>query len=218
MDSVISASTLVAAFFFLRKGISLEAWLGAVISLVIVKAGLEMLSDTLSKLLGERAQPELIVAIKGTVLEVPGVEGVYDLILHNYGPDTFNGSLHVAVKDTLRANEVDKLIREISHRVYEKHQVILTAVSIYAINTSHDAAAVMQEEISKRVLAVPHVLQIHGFYVDEERKTIRLDVVISFDAKSRREVYEKVVKTVSEYDPSYQALVAVDTDFSETLQ
>ena len=62
LDSVISASTLVAAAVFLIAGISLEAWLGAVISLVIVKSGIEMLKDTVSRLLGERNDPTLRTA------------------------------------------------------------------------------------------------------------------------------------------------------------
>ena len=54
MDSVISASTLVAAVIFLLTGISLEAWLGVIISAVIIKAGIDMLRETLSELLGDR--------------------------------------------------------------------------------------------------------------------------------------------------------------------
>ncbi|MCR5655131.1 MAG: cation diffusion facilitator family transporter [Lachnospiraceae bacterium] len=218
LDSVISASTLIAAFIFLWKGISLEAWLGAVISCIIIKAGLEMLSETLSKLLGERASAELILAIKDTVRSLPEVQGVYDLVLHNYGPDTFTGSLHIAVADTFGAQEIDRLIREVSTLVYEKHGIALTAVSIYSVNTSHDKAASMQEEISRRVLAIDHVLQMHGFYVDEKRKRIRFDVVISFDAKSRQAVCDQVVKEVSDCYPDYVPVVVIDTDFSETLK
>ncbi|MBP0966117.1 MAG: cation transporter, partial [Oscillospiraceae bacterium] len=63
LDSVISASTLVAAIIFMLCGLSLEAWLGAVISLVIIKSGFEMLKDTISQLLGERNDPDLAKSI-----------------------------------------------------------------------------------------------------------------------------------------------------------
>ena len=95
LDSVISASTLVAAIIFMVTGLSLEAWLGAVISLVIIKSGIEMLKDTMSRILGERSDPELAASIKNTVTEFDGVQGAYDLVLNNYGPDAWNGSIHI---------------------------------------------------------------------------------------------------------------------------
>ena len=67
LDSVISASTLAAAGIFLVFHVSLEAWLGAVISLVIIKSGVEMLRDTISQILGEQNDPELARSIKQTV-------------------------------------------------------------------------------------------------------------------------------------------------------
>ncbi|MBQ4240571.1 MAG: cation transporter, partial [Oscillospiraceae bacterium] len=86
LDSVISASTLVAAGIFLLSGVSLEAWLGAVISAVIIKSGVEMLRDTISQILGEKNDPELTASIKRTVSSFPQVHGAYDLVLNNYGP------------------------------------------------------------------------------------------------------------------------------------
>ena len=83
LDSIISASTLVAAVVFLLFHVSLEAWLGAIIALVIIKSGLEMLRDTLSKLLGEGADAELAREMRKTILQQPEVSGVYDLIMHN---------------------------------------------------------------------------------------------------------------------------------------
>ena len=100
LDSVISASTLVAAGIFLIFHISLEAWLGAIISLVIIKSGIEMLRDTVSQILGERNDVELARSIYATVKSFPDVQGAYDLVLNNYGPDTWNGSVHIEVPDT----------------------------------------------------------------------------------------------------------------------
>jgi hypothetical protein len=103
LDSVISASTLVAAAIYLIFHISLEAWLGALIALVIIRSGVGMLRETLSRILGERADAELARNIKATVVSHPEISGAYDLVLHNYGPDTYNGSVHIEVPDTLSA-------------------------------------------------------------------------------------------------------------------
>ena len=216
LDSIISASTLVAAGIFLWKGISLEAWLGAVISLIIIKSGVEMLRETLSKVLGERADAELAQEIKKTVLSFPEVNGAYDLVLNNYGPDTFNGSVHIEIPDTYTADQIDELLRTISVTVYEKHNVILTAIGVYSQNTTDEGRLQMQQAVYKEVLAVEHVLQVHAFYVNEAKKTLRFDVVVSFDAKDRAAVYQQICEKVQAMYPDYTLQIALDTDFSES--
>jgi len=215
LDSVISASTLVAAAVYLIFHISLEAWLGALIALVIVKSGVEMLRDTLSQLLGERADAELARNIKATVTGYPEISGAYDLVLHNYGPDSYNGSVHIEVPDTLSADDLDKLIRKVTVDVYQKHNVILTAIGVYSVNTKNPEAVAAREKVTGIVISHQHVLQIHGFYFDQAEKTIRFDIVVSFNAPDRRQVYREVCESVQKAYPDYTLQVAMDTDFSE---
>ena len=215
MDSVISASTLAAAAVYLLFHVSLEAWLGAVIALVIIKSGFEMLGDTLSKILGERADASLAREIKETINSYPEISGAYDLVMHNYGPDSYNGSVHIEVPDTLSADELDKLIRKVTVDVYQKHDVILTAIGVYSFNTKDADAADAREKVSEIVSSVPHVLQMHGFYLDKTEKTMRFDIVVSFDAPDRRKVYREVCDKVQKEYPEYGLQVAMDTDFSE---
>ena len=215
LDSVISASTLVAAIIFMLSGLSLEAWLGAVISLVIIKSGLEMLRDTISQILGERNDPDLAKSIKQTVTGFDGVQGAYDLVLNNYGPDAWNGSIHIEVPDTYSADKIDQLIREIQVEVYSKHQVILTAIGVYSINTKDDEAKAVEKNVREIVFSHEHILQMHGFYLTKETKTIRFDVVISFDAPNRKETYNRILADVKKAYPDYQLQIALDTDFSE---
>ena len=215
MDSVISASTLIAAIIFETTGLSLEAWLGAIISVIIIKSGIDMLRETISKILGERIDRELALAIKETVTSFPDVEGAYDLVLNNYGPDAFNGSVHIEVPDTYTAYDLDELLRQITIEVLKKHNVILTAIGVYSINNKNDFAAKARDEISKLIMEDEYILQMHGFYLNEEKKTIRFDVVVSFDAPDRRAVYEEVLKKVKSLYPDYDLQVALDTDFSD---
>ena len=215
LDAIISASTLVAAGIFLIFHVSLEAWLGAVISIVIIKSGVGMLKDTISKILGEKNDPELARNIKQTVVSFPEVQGAYDLVLHNYGPDTWNGSIHIEVPDTCTANELDQLIRSIQMAVYQQHQVILTAIGVYSVNTKDPETIEVREKVREIVFAHPHVIQMHGFYLIKEEKSIRFDIVVSFDAKDRRAVYTDVVNDVQKAFPDYTLQVAMDTDFAE---
>lgn len=215
LDSVISASTLVAAAIFLIFDISLEAWLGAIISLVIIKSGFEMIKETVSQILGERNDADLAKSIKETVTGFPDVQGAYDLVLNNYGPDTWNGSIHIEVSDTYSADRLDQLIRSIQVKVYEEHHVILTAIGVYSVNTKDAEIIEAYKKVKDLVLSHEYVRQIHGFYMDKEKKTLRFDIVVSFDAEDRRAVYGKVIEAVGKEYPGYELQVAMDTDFSE---
>ncbi len=218
LDAVISASTLAAAGVYLLFHISLEAWLGAIIAAVIIKSGIGMLAETLSKILGERADAQLARDIKATINSYPEVSGAYDLVLHNYGPDAYNGSVHIEVPDTLSADALDKLLRRIAVDVNKQHNVILTAIGVYSYNTQDPEAADAREKVSQIVAATPYVLQMHGFYLDKAEKTLRFDIVVSFDAKDRRQVYREVTESVQKLYPDYTLQVAMDTDFSEETE
>lgn len=215
LDSIISASTLVAAGIFLFFHVSLEAWLGAVISIAIIKSGVEMLRDTISRILGEQNDPELARSIKRTVAGFPGVEGAYDLVLNNYGPDAWNGSIHIEVPDTCSADQLDLLIRSIQMEVFQKHHVILTAIGVYSVNTRDEQVIEMRNRVLELVFSHEYVRQMHGFYVIPEEKSMRFDLVISFDAPDRRLVWAEVVSDVGKAFPEYELQVAMDTDFAE---
>ncbi|MDO4634087.1 MAG: cation diffusion facilitator family transporter [Eubacteriales bacterium] len=216
LDSVISASTLLAAGIYLFSGISLESWLGAVISVIIIKSGAEMLFETISRILGERVDADLAKEIKKTVLEFQDVQGVYDLVLADFGPNEYRGSLHIEVPDTYTADELDELIRSIQMTVYGKHHILLTAIGVYSINTKDAHAVEVRETLRKMVMSHPHIRQMHGFYLNEKKKSIRFDVIVSFDAEDRTAVYRHIIKEAEELYPDYTFNVALDTDFMES--
>ncbi len=215
LDAVISTSTLIAALIYIFFSISLEAWLGAIIALIIIKTGVSMLKETISKILGESIDYELAQDIKKTIAEFDEVKGAYDLVIHNYGPDSYNGSVHIEVCDTLTAAELDRLIRKISNKIYEKYNIIMTAVGVYSINTKDKDAIKVQKDIEGIVGKVEYVKGMHGFYIDKEEAAIRFDVVISFSADDRVRVFEEVKEAVQKKYPDYNLELALDSDFSE---
>ena len=215
MDSVISASTLAAAAIYLTTNVSLEAWLGAVISAVIIKSGIDMLRETLSEILGAEVSADLARKIKADVCSFPEVRGAYDLVLNNYGPDVYNGSIHVEVCDTLNADEIDNLTRAISAKVYQKEGVLLTAISVYSYNTKDPEVTQMRDKLIRILKENPNVLQVHGFYVEKEKKAMRFDMVVSFNEKDRGKLYQDMLRKAREAFPDYHVTAAMDTDFSE---
>ncbi|MBR1814989.1 MAG: cation transporter [Lachnospiraceae bacterium] len=214
-DAILSASTLVAAVLYLVFHLQLEAFLGVLISIMIIKSGIEMLQSTLSQILGERVEGDLAQNIKSIATSVEGVEGAYDLIIHNYGPDKLIGSLHVEVPDTMTATQIDKIARTIEERVYKEQRVAITAVGIYPRNTGDDKAAKMREKVTKLVTSHEYVLQMHGYYVDEATKQLRFDVIIDFAAPDRLGKYKEIVAEVQKQFPDYNVQVTLDTDISD---
>nr|MCR4999816.1 cation diffusion facilitator family transporter [Lachnospiraceae bacterium] len=215
LDSVISASTLLAAILYLAMGWKLEAWLGALISLVILKAGVEMLQGTISQILGERVESSIAHAIKTTCTSVEGVHGAYDLTMHNYGPDRYVASIHVEVDDTLTAAEIDVIEREVSRRVYEEHGILMSAVGIYSRNTKNDYARKVFEDVRKIVLGHEGVIQIHGFYLDEQRKTMSFDIIIAYDTPDRKGLFGHIQDEIATLYPQYHVSIQMDLDLSD---
>ena len=215
LDSVISASTLVAAGIYLIWGISLEAWLGAAISLIIIKSGIDMLREGVSSIVGERVDSELTNGIKETILKFEDVRGVYDLILHNYGPDSYIGSVHIELPDTYTMNQLDRLERDIADAVYCDHKVILAGIGIYSACTDGGKAEEILTDIRKTVMKYQYVLQLHGFSFNEEEKEIRFDLVIDFAAPDRNALYQQIVSEVQKKYPDYKLRATLDTDFSD---
>ena len=145
----------------------------------------------------------------------PKINGVYDMVMHNYGPDSYTGSVHIEVDDTISADQLDELLRQVSVDVYKKHDVILTAIGVYSTNTKDPAAVEARERVRRIVMSNKNVLQMHGFYINREKKTLRFDVVISFDEKDRPALFEKIKKQIQEEFPDYELQIAMDTDFIE---
>lgn len=210
-DAVLSASVLASAIVYLAWDISLEAYVGVIISAFIVKAGIEMMVDTVNDILGKRSDKEETDRIKNLICEEPEVRGAYDLILFNYGPEKNYASVHVELPDTLSVDDIDKLTRRIETKVYREAGVILTGIGVYSYNTSDDEVAKMRNAVSETVLAHDWALQLHGFYADTGKKTMRFDVVLSFDI-DRAEALRILTKEIKELLPDYTLQIVPDID------
>ena len=212
-DAAISAGVLATALIYTFKGISLEAYMGVIISGFIIKAGFEMVSDTVSDILGKRTDVEVSKKIKALVAAEPSVLGAYDLFVHNYGPGREYASIHVELPDSMTVDQVDVLTRKLTEKVYRETGVILTGIGVYSRNTNSNAERIRME-VQNAVLAHEWALQMHGFYIDEEEKIIRLDVVMSFDI-SQSEGAEIIHEEISKMYPEYKVIVVPDIDITD---
>lgn len=213
-DALLSFSTLLGALVTMFIGISLEGWLGVIISIFIVKSSLEILGEAWVDAIGARPDGKLSRAIKHTVETFPSVSGAYDLILHNYGPNQMIGSVHIQIPDSLTAQDIHKLTREISEKVYQKYRVILT-VGIYAENTSTKAHQEIKQTLEQILKNHSEILQMHGFYIDETKKLIAFDLVLDFKAPNKATLKSQIIRQLKTKYPSYKYTVTLDADLSD---
>ncbi len=213
-DAVLSASVLASALIFMFTGASLEAYVGLVISLMIVKSGFEMMKDTIDDLLGKRVDRELSLRVKETAASDPLAHGAYDLILNSYGPNRLQGSVHVEVDDDITAIDIDAMTRRIQEAVFRKHQVILTAVGVYAVDRHDDEVSKMRGDITRKVMSHDGVLQMHGFHMNKERKLVTFDIIIDF-AEDRRAIYNEILEEIRDMYPEWQISITLDSDISD---
>ena len=213
-DAILSASVLASAIVFLIWGVSLEAYVGVVIAIFIIKAGLEMMVETLNDIIGKREDAETVRELKDIICSEEDVLGAYDVTIFNYGPTKNYGSVHIELPDTLSVDDVDRITRRIQTDVYRKTGVILTGIGVYSHNTSDDEAAGMRNAVQKAVLDHDWALQMHGFYADVEKKTLRFDAVMSFDV-DRKEALETLYREIGAMYPDYELTIVPDTDVSD---
>ena len=214
-DAILSISVLASAIIYLIFNISLEAYVGVLLSIFIIKAGIELIKESVDNILGVRVETDLSRNIKKDVVEEEEVQGVFDLVLNDYGPDKYLGSIHIEVADTLTVADIDKISRKITKKINEKYGVILHTIGVYSVNTKNENIKKIQNEVHEIVFSHDGILQMHGFYVDEVEKIISFDIIIDFNIKDREKEYAKIFDEVQEKFKDYKININLDVDISD---
>lgn len=211
-DAILTTGTVVSAIFCMATHIDIDGWVGAIISLFIMKAGFEILKDSVSPIIGERPDQKLVHSIKTCVNDHEGVLGVYDMFLDSFGPHDYVAALNIEVPDDMTAHEIHDLSRHINEEVKRKFNCSLT-IGIYATNMTGDFAPIRQR-LMEEAAKYPEVIQIHGFYVDVEDGIIDFDIVVDFHADDKQ-IRHAIVSAMKKDFPDYTFNVVLDSDFIE---
>lgn len=178
-DAIISAGTLVGALVAMISGYVIDGWIGAIISIAILKAGIEMLMETLSSIVGTRADSDMTKEMKAKLCTVDGILGAYDLVLHNYGPTKSMGSVNVAVYDWRTAEELHTISKKAQQLILDEYNVALY-VGFYSVNSHDDDLHKLEEQVRADLKQHQYVLSMHAFYEDRETGKVSFDAVIDF--------------------------------------
>ena len=211
-DAILSFSVLASALLYVIFKVNIEAYVGIFIAAFIIKAGVEMLMNTLDDILGKRAPKEFTDEVKKTICEDEAVGNAYDLILHSYGPGRFTGSVHVEVPENMKAVDIDAMERRIAGNVYARHGIIMTGIGIYSVNMKNPKMVKLRSDVLNTVTSFDGVLQAHGYFCDQKKKHINLDIIIDYDIKERAELIASIRDKLAADFPEYTFDVVQDID------
>ena len=166
-------------------------------------------------MIGIRVESDLAKSIKKDIIKDSDIQGVYDLVLNDYGPDKYIGSVHIEVADTLSVADIDRISRKITKTIADKYGVILHTIGVYSINTKDEKIIEVKKEITEIVFSHKDILQMHGFYIDEEEKSISFDIIIDFKSKEREKVYKDIYEEVQNKYKDYKIDITLDIDISD---
>ena len=179
-DSVVSVITLVTALVFLIFRVNLDAYAGIIMALIVLKAGLEVLRQTLSDLLGQSGEKELAQELYRIIRAEPLVLNAADMMLHNYGPDAYSGSVNVEIDHSKTVGEVYAALHELQLRImHEKH--ITMVFGIYAVDKDHQEIRQLREQVAAFVREQEHVTSYHALYIHPNGRDIYVDLVVDYD-------------------------------------
>lgn len=211
-DVLLTSGTLLAALVGIFFNFDIDGIVGFIIAIAIIKIAIDTLRDSVAPVIGNKVDNKLSHDITQFVMKnYPVVEGVYDLSIIDFGPETSYGTFHIELPDTLSAREVSELTRKMAVEAHKKFHVIFT-VGFYVTNT--DAAG---DKDAKRVLEIasahPEVKNVHALYVDTDNHSITFDVIVDFAAEGQK-IIAQIKAEVEQAFPGYTVGIVEDTDFS----
>ncbi len=212
-DSFVTLGTIVSALILIIWQIDLDGWFAAVLSIVLVRAGMKILRRTFNEILGRRIDSGFSQMLKKEIKSFPQVSGVYDLIVNNYGPDSMVGSVNIEVPENITAKEIHALTQDIKQHIHREYNIHL-AVGIYA-RSQNPQTIKLREEIATIVMKHKGAMEIHGFLFNERDKKISFDVVADFSVKNHATFCKEITNELKAAYPGYVFNVNADLDYSD---
>lgn len=211
-DTIATTATLAAALIYTNTGVSLEAYIGLGIAAIILKTANETLMDSVSLILGEKLNGEIITSIRNVIMTFPEVDSTFGIVLHNYGRKKLMGSANVEIPDVFRTAWTDNLQRAIKQKVYEDTGVEMLGVTVYAENMKDREIRDMRDKIRDMAGEIDFVVGIYGFYLDKVDREIRFSVMVDFEADDIEVIRRELLQKISEHYPGYKTDIVMSRE------
>ena len=217
-DVAATSAVLLGTVVGTLTDLSIDGWVGLLVSIFILRAGLGAAKDTIDPLLGKSADPELVREIEKTVLSHREVVGIHDLVIHDYGPGRAMMSFHAEVPMSADIMEAHDAIDHIERELKAKYH-ILTSIHMDPIATDDERVNEMRNQVTALVKGIDSSLTIHDFRMTEgpDHMNLIFDVVAPHRfVLSDEQLVETIQQKVREMGERYYAVLQVDHAFVES--
>lgn len=219
-DVITSSVVAFSLLLSLWTSFPLDGYIGILVALLILYNGYKLVKETLNPLLGEAPDPELVTAIKESLLSYEYISGVHDLIIHNYGPGRCIASIHAEVPSDINIVKIHNIIDEAEREISAKLNIVLV-IHMDPINVDDAEVNNTKKQIEEAIHSLPNIKSIHDLRIvgEGQHKNIIFDVVIAtngkFTQRDEAKMKEDINKKVQELHPQYNCIITIDKDFSE---
>lgn len=219
ISDVFSTAAVALALLASRfTALPIDGYIGMVVSLVILYAGFNLIKDTLDPLLGAAPEKELVESIQEMLLDYEYINGVHDLLVHNYGPGRIIASIHAEIPSNIPIVKIHETIDRAEKEISDALDIYL-AIHMDPINTNDKEVLKAREELTEVIKAVPIVKSFHDFRVvgEGENKNLIFDVVIGSDYKLTKSKEFNLQKDINlklkKLYPNYNAIITIDKGY-----
>lgn len=197
-DAIATAAVAVGILIAHFTGLKLDGYIGLLVALFILYAGVNTAKDSLSPLLGQTPDPAFVHQIEETVLSHPEVIGIHDLIVHDYGPGQRMISLHAEVRADEDILVIHDAIDHIELELRARFQCEAT-IHMDPVDVRDEATAQMHARVDEIIRGIDPVLSIHDFrmVVSPSHTNLIFDVQVPHrfhmsSAQLSREIHERI--------------------------
>lgn len=214
-DCISTGAVLIGTIISKTTGYNVDGIVGILVSGFIIYSAIMLIKETMSPLIGEKPDPELIERVTRTVLSYPKILGIHDVIAHLYGPSKVFISLHVEIdanEDILIAHDlVDNIEQDIKKEF--GIEMVIHMDPVETDNEELNKASVVVREVLKEI---DPVLMFHDFRMvkGETHTNFIFDVVAPFEFRlNDEELIEEIKVKVNEKNNKYRCVIVVDKDY-----
>lgn len=218
----IFTSTCVAISLLVSKftDFPIDAYVGVVVSLIILYSGIGLIRETISPLLGEAPDPNLVEDLTKDLLSYKYICGTHDLMIHNYGVGKTISSVHIEFPANVDIIEMHNVVDKAEREISEKYNMYLT-IHMDPIYVATGETALVKQEIEKIIEYNPILKSMHDFRIIEcqDRIDLRFDVVIhakkAKNVMTDEEIVASIKNSIEAEHPNYRCIITIDHNFDE---
>lgn len=211
-DCIVSAVTIIATVVYIVFNLSIDAYAGIITSLFIFKAGFEILRETVDDLIGTAGNEELAANLYKMIRSNPLVLNAADMMLHNYGPDRYSGSVNIEMDHALTVEQIYATIHAMQLEIMHEYGIVVV-FGVYAVDRDHENVKEMREYIGRFVQNTEHVISFHALYIDPNNDDIYCDLVVDYDLQNWDELRESFTAYMSEKYSDQRLELVIETEY-----